>query len=324
MESERFKGNDMNSKKANWAFLITIAAYLGMTILIALFFPAVAENLVLSNLICETVLLLPILLFLFTSRDSVGMFFPFHKIKFTSVLMIGLFTFLSVPFLTLLNLFSQLWVDNEVALAMENLQITEMPFGLVFLSMAIIAPVFEEVICRGAYYNSYRKSSGAFKGMVLSALIFALFHMNFNQASYAFVMGVMAVLLVEATGSLWSSILYHGFINGSQVILMYTVMKDNPSLYTEQAELMTTDVMLYGIGAYLLIVAVTLPLAWAVLVWISKNEKKEEALSAVWRKRKEKKDKIVTVPLVLGLILCAAGISGIFFQLVLKVLEYTL
>lgn len=310
----------MNSKKANWAFLITIAVYLGTIVFVALFFPALAESLVLNNLICETVLLLPILIFILVSKEEIGNFFPFHKMKFTTILMIVLFTFLSVPFLTLLNLFSQLWVDNEVALAMENLLITEMPFGLVFLSMAVIAPVFEEVICRGAYYSAYRRSSGAFKAMLVSSLLFALFHMNINQASYAFAMGIMAVLLVEATGSLWSSVLYHGFINGSNVILMYTVMKNNPNLYSEQAELLTTDMMLYMIGAYLFIVAVTLPLAWAVLVWISKNEKREEALSGVWRNRKEKKDKIITVPLVLGLILCAAGISGIFYQLVLNFL----
>lgn len=310
----------MNSKKANWAFLITIAVYLGTIVFVALFFPVLAESLVLNNLICETVLLLPILIFILASKEKIGIFFPFHKMKFTTILMIGLFTFLSVPFLTLLNLFSQLWVDNEVALAMENLLITEMPFGLVFLSMAVIAPVFEEVICRGAYYGAYRRSSGAFKAMLVSSLVFALFHMNINQASYALAMGIMAVLLVEATGSLWSSVLYHGFINGSNVILMYTVMKNNPNFYSEQAEVMTTDMMLYGIGAYLFIVAITLPLAWAVLVWISKNERREEALSGVWRKRKEKKDKIITVPLVLGLILCAAGISGIFYQLVLKLL----
>lgn len=314
----------MNSKKANWAFLITIAAYLGVTVLIALFFPGVAESLVLSNLVCETVLLLPILLFILTSKEKAGVFFPFHKIKFTTVLMIALFTFLSTPFLTLLNLFSQLWVDNEVALAMESLGIAEMPFGVVFLSMAVIAPVYEEVICRGAYYGTYRRSSGAFKGMLLSALLFALFHMNFNQASYALAMGIMAVLLVEATGSLWSSILYHGFINGSSTVIMYIVMKNDPELYSEQAEMMTIDLMLYGLGAYLIIVAITLPLAWAVLVWISKNEKREEALSGVWRNRKEKKDKIITVPLLLGLILCAVGISGIFYQLVSYLLQYVL
>ena len=311
----------MNSKKANWSFLITIVVYVGVIFLLAIFVPFLAGDLVLNNLICEVVLLLPILLFILASKDKLLTFFPFHKIKFTSILMIALFTFLSFPFLSLLNVTSQLWVENEVAAAMEELQIAQMPFLLVYLSIGIIAPVFEEVICRGAYYGSYRKSGSAFKAMLLSALLFALFHMNINQATYAFAMGIMAVLLVEATGSLWSSILYHGFINGTQVLLMYVMLKNDPTIYSEQAEMLTTDMLIYVIAVYLIITALTLPLAWAVLVWLGRHEGRGAELAEVWTGRKEKKDKMVTVPLVLALILCLSIMSGIFFHLIEKIME---
>lgn len=294
----------MNAKKANWAFLITMVCYLGMVYLVAAFFPMLGDSLVLSNLLCELVVILPVFIFILASGERPAAFLEFHRMKTGSVLMTVLFAFLTVPALSLFNLISQIWVENEVAAMMESQQIGQMSFGLLYLSVGVIAPVFEEAACRGAFYRSYQRSGSAFKAMLLSALVFALVHMNFNQAAYAFVMGILAVLLVEATGSLWSSVLYHGVINGSQILLMYEALKVSPGVYSEQAGMVTTDFLLYAIGAYLILTAVTLPLSWAVLVWISAREGREGVLSQIWRKRKEKRDRMVTVPLLIAILLC--------------------
>ncbi|MCI8615282.1 CPBP family intramembrane glutamic endopeptidase [Parablautia intestinalis] len=315
----------MNSKKANWAFLVTILCYAGMVFAVANFFPLFAESLVFSNLICEIVVVLPMLVFIVASGENIVSFLGIHKMRFTSVLMTGLFTFLSVPSLTVVNLFSQLWVENEVASAMENMNAGQMPFGLLLFSTGLVAPVFEETLCRGAYYHAYAGSGRRIGAMVMSALIFALIHMNFNQASYAFVMGVFAVLLLEVTGSLWSCILYHSLINGSQMMLLYGAFKVNPNVYSEQAGTITPDFLLYAVGAYLVVVAVTLPLSWAVLVWISINEGRQGALSCFLPKKAlpgkaEKKDKLVSVPFVLALILCIGMMTGSFFRIVEKII----
>ncbi|NBJ91129.1 CPBP family intramembrane glutamic endopeptidase [Parablautia muri] len=316
----------MNSKKANWAFLITIIGYIGLLLVMAKFLPSLAESLVFNNLICEIVVILPVLIFILVSKENILAFLGFHKMKFTSVLMTGLFTFLSMPLLTVLNLFSQIWVENEVASAMESMNIGQMPFVLLYLSVGIVAPVFEEIACRGAYYHSYHRSGRAFGAMIMSALIFALIHMNFNQASYAFGMGILAVLLLEVTGSLWSCILYHGLVNGSQIILLYGAFRVNPNVYSEQAGAITFDFLLYGMGVYLVLAAVTLPLAWAVLVWISINEGREGILSCfllrrTFLQRAEKKDKLVSVPFVLALILCIGVMTGALFWIVQKIIQ---
>ena len=203
----------MNSKKANWAFLITIVFYTGALLAVVVFFPSIVDNLVFSNLFAEVITLLPILIFMLATKEKLGSFLGFRRIKFRSILMVGLFTFLSAPTLSLINLISQIWVGNEIGAVLENQQ-NQIPFPIMLLTVGVIAPIFEEVICRGAYYRSYCRSGSAFKAMIMSAIIFGLLHMNFNQASYAFVMGIFAVLLVEATGSLWASILYHGFLMG--------------------------------------------------------------------------------------------------------------
>ncbi|MDE5910506.1 MAG: CPBP family intramembrane metalloprotease [Lachnospiraceae bacterium] len=318
----------MNSKKANWAFLITIIGYFVMVIVIGMFFPFVIDDLVLGNLACEAVVVLPVLIFALASKEKLISFLGFRRIKFRSVLMIGLFTFLSMPVLSLLNLFTQFWVKNEIADTLGSQQ-GKIPFTLMYLSVGIIAPVFEEIACRGAYYRSYCKSGSAFKAMMLSAVIFALVHMNFNQAAYAFIMGIFAVLLVEATGSLWASVLYHGFINGSQVILLYTVLEEGVDAYSENMAL-TPELLMCAIGVYVIFTAVTLPLAWAVLVWIGRTEGRSQILSDLWTKRKqrmphaaghsdvkEKKDKMVTLPFLLAVAICLVVMTG-FIGIILE------
>ena len=312
----------MNGKRANWAFLAEVLGYMVLAFGLTLFMPGIMGNLVLNNLICEVILSLPVLIVTVASKEKLVSFFGFHKMKISSVLMTVLFTFLSMPILTLFNLISQLWVENEVAPMMEELQIGQMPLGALLFSMSISAPVFEEITCRGAYYHAYRKSGSAVRAILMSSLIFAVSHMNFNQAAYAFVVGILAVLLVEATGSLWSSILYHALINGSQAILMYQVLKVNPDIYSEQADMVTRDFLLYGIGVYLLITAVTLPLAWAVLVWLGGNEGRRGVLSAIWHERKEKKGKIITVPFLLALLLALGMMTGLFSRLFIQIYQY--
>lgn len=317
----------MNGRKANWAFLITTICYIGLVYAVALCFPALGDSLILSNLLCELAVVLPIFLFAVASGEKTGSFLGLHRMKISSVLMVVLFTFLSLPALSLFNLISQLWVENEAVMMMEGQM--DIPFGLLYLSMGIIAPIFEEIACRGFYYQSYKKAGGAFKAMLLSAVVFALVHMNFNQAAYAFVMGILAVLLVEATGSLWSTILYHAVINGSQAVLMYAVLKDNSEAYGEQAAVITNDFLLYAIGVYVVLAAIGLTLSWAVLVWLSNNEGRKGVLLQIWRERKgqlsfpekqpQKRDKVVTLPLMAACLLCLGVMTGGVFLLVMKI-----
>lgn len=305
----------MNGKKAGRAFLISILIYVVILNAIAFFFPRLVSNIVTSNLLSEAAIGLPVLLFVFFStgkfsgeklpEETMTAFLGFKKIRPATLLSIIPFTMFSLPFITLINLFSQFWVKNEAAAMMENFQITQLPFLQVFFSVGIFAPLIEEVICRGAYYRSYKKSAGMFRAMLVSALIFALVHMNFNQAAYAFAVGILAVLLVEATGSLWSGIVYHGLINSSQVAMMYFAMKFTPQAYSQAEEMMTTQSMVYAVAAYLIFSAITLPIAWALLVWMSGHEGRRGILSALWESRKEKKQgKVITVSLALGVVLC--------------------
>ena len=182
----------------------------------------------------------------------------FRKIKLTSVFMIILFTFLAMPLTTVINAISMLFVDNTVLLISED--ILDIPFFVMLLIIGIIGPLSEELVFRGVVYQGYKKSGTVLQSLLLSALLFALMHMNFNQAAYALVIGVILILLVEATGSLWASIIFHVVFNTQQVCVMYLYEDIVPAGGLQGAqEQITTELMIMTISVYSVIAAVTTP-----------------------------------------------------------------
>lgn len=292
----------MNGKKVNWIFLIVVLFNITTIVLLSVLYPVFQLGMVPNLILSQLIVLLPAAIGVLLAKENPIKLAGFHKIKMSSVFMIILFTFLCMPLITLINAISMIFVDNAVASMSSD--ILEAPFMAMFLLMGILGPLNEELVCRGIFYQSYKRSGTMLQAMLLSAMLFALMHMNFNQAAYAFVIGMIAVLLVEATGSLWSSVLLHVTINMQPVFLMY--MEDGADIQ-EAEELLTNDLLLLVISVYLVIAAVTTALAGCVLAWIAKNEKREENLRAVWKTRKYKKEgKVVTVPLLIAAVILFA------------------
>lgn len=299
----------MNGKRVNLAFLISILLYLLCGLGIGRFFPKAAGNLSMVNLICEAAILVPGILFALFSKEKLCDFMGFKSMKVGTVLAIIPFTMFTSPFITLLNLITQFFTENAAAGMMTDYHMSELSFLQMFFTIAIFAPFCEEVACRGVYYQGYKKNGSAFWAMLLSSLLFGLVHMNMNQAVYAFGMGILAVLLVEATGSLWSSVIYHGLINGSQVVMMYFMLRMDSQIYEKAAaETVTTSLLMYSVAVYLVIAAVCLPLGWALLVWMSGREGRSNVLGKIWEDR-TKKGKLLSVPLILAIIICGIMVA---------------
>lgn len=305
----------MNSKKVNWAFLCLILLNLALYALIficllqgiAIFDVDIVANLLLSQLL----ILSPALLFLFVSRKKtetgrLNEMLGFRKMKVSSFFMVLLFTFLIMPMSTALNAISMLFVDNTVeAISGDVLQ---MPFPIMLFMMGIFGPFSEEFVFRGIIFRGYKNSGSVFWSVFWSALLFGLMHLNFNQAAYAIALGIMFALLVEATGSLWSSVVAHMAFNSWQVCMMYLSERIPQELLGPEVDL-TQEILITAIGPYLLIAAVATPLAVCVLIWLSKNEKREAQFCSICARRREKKEAMVSVPLIIAIVLCLAYMS---------------
>src|SRR5947209_11372914 len=94
---------------------------------------------------------------------------------------------------------------------------------LAFLAVAVVAPFVEELLFRGVVAESLRRN-GAVIAVGVSALLFALAHLQWSAAGIAYfsVCGVILGILYWRRG-LWASISAHAAFNGSLVLLAVVV-----------------------------------------------------------------------------------------------------
>ena len=84
--------------------------------------------------------------------------------------------------------------------------------------MALIPSIGEELICRGVLLNILYDYSGKFfRSVVIVALIFTMFHMQFYKSLPMIGLAILLGLIIHWTNGLWASILYH-FLNNALLI----------------------------------------------------------------------------------------------------------
>lgn len=83
------------------------------------------------------------------------------------------------------------------------------PAWVTIISVCIFAPFFEEWLCRGIVLRGLLKKVGPVWAIIISALFFALIHMNLWQAVPAFLMGIVFGYVYYKTGSLKLTMLMH-------------------------------------------------------------------------------------------------------------------
>ena len=300
----------MNPKKVNWLFLTTLlveAAVMAFMYLCSDISLGIIESLLLSQLI----VLVPAVLFLFGTRTDPGRLIAHNRPKFTTTLLVVVFTFLCMPAIIAVNAFSMLFVDNEVA-GLQSYMLS-VPWWQILLMVGIIGPVSEEFVFRGVIYHGYKTSQRFVGSMLLSALLFGLTHLNFNQMSYAVLVGIVSVLLLEGSGSIFYSMLFHICINTTNVVQMLvqkaqgTIMSQEESMaYIERTMQMPyKQALAVSVSVYAVIAAGAAALAVCLLYLIVKKENRVQHMQQLLHGNTgEKRTKLISVPLVISVVLC--------------------
>ena len=300
----------MNPKKVNWLFLTTLrveAAVMAFMYLCSDISLGLIESLLLSQLI----VLVPAVLFLFGTKTDPGRLIAHNRPKFTTALLVVVFTFLCMPAIIAVNAFSMLFVDNEVA-GLQSYMLS-VPWWQILLMVGIIGPVSEEFVFRGVIYHGYKTSQRFVGSMLLSALLFGLTHLNFNQMSYAVLVGIVSVLLLEGSGSIFYSMLFHICINTTNVVQMLvqkaqgTIMSQEESMaYIERTMQMPyKQALAVSVSVYAVIAAGATALAGCLLYLIVKKENRVQHMQQLLHGNTgEKRTKLISVPLVISVVLC--------------------
>lgn len=92
---------------------------------------------------------------------------------------------------------------------------------IAFFTLAILAPIFEEIIFRGWLYGKLRARLSMPIAIILTSLAFAIVHLQWNVGVNVFAVSIVLCALREVTGTIYSGILLHILKNGLAFYLLY-------------------------------------------------------------------------------------------------------
>ena len=187
------------------------------------------NSITILSAICNYILPFPILIYLMKKLDSYNLeqhtltlktFITYIAIALT-LMWVG--NIIGLGITAIISFFTQLDVSNPVQTLINS---TDIWLNLALIS--IIGPVFEEIFFRKLLIDRTIKY-GAGVSILLSALLFGLFHGNINQFFYAFFLGGFFAYVYIKTENIKYTILLHIIINlmGSVVSLFVVSSVEN-------------------------------------------------------------------------------------------------
>lgn len=206
----------MRSKKKISIFEVNVLYLLLGILLLTVGSYAQSLELFSGLLITEFLLiLLPCLLFLKLKGVSIKKTLKLNSIGLKQIILVMGITIFTYPlavvfqaiFVGFLNVFRDLR-PNVVPLPDDGIQ-----YVISFLIMALAPGICEEVMFRGLIMDAYR-SIGYKKSIIISALLFGMFHFNLLNFIGPTILGIIFGIMVYKTNSLYSSIIGHTLNNG--------------------------------------------------------------------------------------------------------------
>lgn len=98
-----------------------------------------------------------------------------------------------------------------------------------YLAVGLLAPFAEELVFRGAILRALlRWKRNPWVGIVISAMLFALIHMNPAQMPHAFLIGILLGWMYYRTDSIIPGVVYH-WVNNTVAYVMYNLYP-NPDM----------------------------------------------------------------------------------------------
>ena len=304
LEEKEEKTVKSGSSGLGWVFLIAMVLHVLQALAFSLLVqkgiePPIEIQLVFS----ELSILIPALIYVLIKRLGFREDLGFCRIKAGTFFMCILLTLLIMPIAAFFNVLSQLFVSNTIVQMSDEL-LSGSDITVLFLG-GIYGPVCEEFLCRSVFFKRYETITGPLRAGFISAVLFALAHMNINQACYAFVLGVIFCIVNKAAGSVFPSMIIHSLINIFNIgMIMVAVMAskamgDDIDIAAAAEQARGTDYMYFLVGVTLVIAVVCTAVAIPCTVFIAKHEGQLEALKDMFTKKHEK-GRWLSIPLVLG------------------------
>ena len=245
-----------NVTKTNVLFTATVLVYIILMYSLALI-PHDKWSFNMSLVIPEIILLIPALVYVIVLRPKTVDGVSMEIVSPLTTILTVVLTFLIMPLVMLINSVSSLFVENGVEGTLNSV-VNENPLWLNLVVIALLPAVVEEFIFRGLIFNGYKRRN-PLMAIILSALLFGFIHMNINQFTYAFAIGIIFGLMAYATGSLLPSIMSHFIINGTSVVITHMSADTTKAPVATEVKLKVADY----VAAYTVMAIVAVQFAFA-------------------------------------------------------------
>lgn len=177
------------------------------------------------------ILFFPLYIFVIKKYQATFIDFGFERTSIKKLIAYVLGTYIFYFILT--AVISTYLYSNQVELPGYKPQVSHLPlFGTDIIGfvgatffVVFLAPVLEEIFFRGFVYRVLVKTWSIWFGSIMSAVLFALFHFEFQSFIPLLLLGFILNFNYQKTGSLWTAIFFHSLNNaialGMEVYLYY-------------------------------------------------------------------------------------------------------
>ena len=173
----------------------------------------------------------------------------------------------------------------------EKSLLSVLPIVAIYLVANLCTGLFEEILCRGLLFNSFKEyfgdnKKGVFKAAFISSALFGAFHLlnltghpeyvvgTLTQVAYAFVFGIAFCAIYYLSGNIVSCIILHGIFDFSHDFWHLFIVERAESIEATKAVDMTL-----GQSATLLLIFV--PMLICGLIQLRMAFKKKESVRAL-------------------------------------------
>jgi membrane protease YdiL (CAAX protease family) len=161
-------------------------------------------------------LIVPTIIYFIITKKSIKETLRLNKIGIRTIVIIIGIGFLAQPIAMFLSLITQFVFPNRISQVVTALN--DIPLIIRLGAIALTPAICEEITMRGIVLSGYNNISMR-KAAIMTGMFFGMLHLDGNQLLYAFALGIIFAYLVRITNSIYSSMICHFIINGSQVML---------------------------------------------------------------------------------------------------------
>lgn len=105
-------------------------------------------------------------------------------------------------------------------------EISSVPIIVQIICSGICGPILEELVFRGIVYNKLKEFNKPMRAIILTSVIFGLFHTNIINAIYAFGVSFMLIYLYEKYKTLKAPIIMHIGLNTTIILMLNLITKN--------------------------------------------------------------------------------------------------